>query len=313
MRPDPTPVATEPVFAAPAGGMSVLIDRLVAALAATRASRSRPVLAVERLADGDGVRRHHRRAGDGAAPRPDRAGGRRACWTTSRSPPSCSRRSPTVATTARQLLRSPDERLPRASRRGSHRHRHVASSSKWAPPRQRSGHLAGLRRPLPPIDSPIEMTDDDVLTAHRDATSGQPWASRRHRSEDRITRYRDAFPQYRVGHLDRIASMEATLLERGPDCWPCAGWPTAALASRRASAKPAAAAALAAGSGSTPRDPMLTAGRTAGLRSGLASWPGCARASRCHRGAGGHSLSSASRCGRCCSPGGRRDNDSGPA
>ena len=39
--------------------------------------------------------------------------------------------------------------------------------------------------------------------------------------EHRITRYRDGFPQYTVGHLDRIAEMEATLVRDAPDLAVC--------------------------------------------------------------------------------------------
>ena len=62
---------------------------------------------------------------------------------------------------------------------------------------------------------PIAMSDEEVLDRIRDdlrATLGITAAP----VEVRITRYPDAFPQYAVGHLDRTDEIERDLLEHAP-------------------------------------------------------------------------------------------------
>ena len=62
---------------------------------------------------------------------------------------------------------------------------------------------------------PIAMSDEEILDRIRDdlrATLGITAAP----VEVRITRYPDAFPQYAVGHLDRTDEIERDLLEHAP-------------------------------------------------------------------------------------------------
>lgn len=88
------------------------------------------------------------------------------------------------------------------------------SSSKWA-------HLAGdpviLRVSMGHSADPGAIDLDDETIAQRIAadlrtTMGITAAP----TELRVTRYRDGFPQYRPGHLDRVARLEAALAERLP-------------------------------------------------------------------------------------------------
>lgn len=69
-------------------------------------------------------------------------------------------------------------------------------------------------------DGSIDLSDDEVLARIRAdllttmGISAVPL-------EYRITRYRDAFPQYAVGHLDRIDELEATLAVDAPNLVVC--------------------------------------------------------------------------------------------
>jgi oxygen-dependent protoporphyrinogen oxidase len=89
-------------------------------------------------------------------------------------------------------------------------------TSKWASLARDDG-LAILRVSLGHAADPgaIDLTDDEVLaTLSRDLhrTMGIDAAP----VESRISRWRDGFPQFAVGHLERTASVEATLASSTP-------------------------------------------------------------------------------------------------
>jgi len=67
---------------------------------------------------------------------------------------------------------------------------------------------------------PIEFDDEEVL-ARIAADLGTTMGIRAEPVEHRISRYRDGFPQYAVGHLDRIASLETALAADAPDLAVC--------------------------------------------------------------------------------------------
>jgi len=93
------------------------------------------------------------------------------------------------------------------------------SSTKWA---RLAGDPVILRVSMGHADdhAPIGFTDDEVLeriAADLRVTMGITAAPVEHR----IARYPNGFPQYRVGHLDRVAELEAHLLEDAPDLAVC--------------------------------------------------------------------------------------------
>lgn len=67
---------------------------------------------------------------------------------------------------------------------------------------------------------PIELDDQEVL-ARIAADLATTMGIRAEPVEHRISRYRDGFPQYAVGHLDRIASLETALAADAPDLAVC--------------------------------------------------------------------------------------------
>lgn len=89
------------------------------------------------------------------------------------------------------------------------------ASSKWERLRQPGTVLLRSSLGHRDADDVIDASDDAIIaavqTAHR-RTMGIDTPPRR----VRIVRYRDAFPQYDVGHLDRIAALDESLLRDAP-------------------------------------------------------------------------------------------------
>jgi oxygen-dependent protoporphyrinogen oxidase len=221
-----TPAPAGPVFAAPRAGMGSLIDELVAGLAARGVD-----LATDY--DVDGIERD----GDGWALW-ERVGSRLetdAVIVTSPAPVASRLVRPMApgaadllvaidhASVALVALAIPTNQLPRPLDASGFLVPRTAgltitaaswSSSKWA-------HLAGedaiLRVSCGHRGDPAAtaLDDDDLLAAvlaDLSTTMGFDPAP----GEVRISRYPAGFPQYDVGHLDRVAAIEADLADRAP-------------------------------------------------------------------------------------------------
>ena len=170
------------------------------------------------------------------------------------------------------------------------------ASSKWERLRQPGTVLLRSSLGHRDADDVIDASDDAIIaavqTAHR-RTMGIDTPPRR----VRIVRYRDAFPQYDVGHLDRIAALDESLLRDAPHvalCGMAFGGVGIPACIRRARTE-------------AGRRPPGGAGGIKRRRAG--SCPGAPPAARpdsrsapaCPRGGGGRSRSPASRCGSGCS------------
>lgn len=205
----------EPVFAAPRRGMGELIDRLASRLAA-RGVEIVTGVAAGTLPDADGV--------VVATPAPQAV-------------PLLAGRSPEAAELLAAVEHasvvfttvafSPDDVPGPLDGSGFLVPRDAGltitavswSSSKWE-------HLGGgdviLRVAMGHSRDPrpVEMDDDEILAVvRRDlrTTMGIDAAP----TEVRVRRFRDGFPQYAVGHLDRVDRIEAALLRDAPDLALC--------------------------------------------------------------------------------------------
>jgi oxygen-dependent protoporphyrinogen oxidase len=223
------PPAPGPVFAAPRAGMGALIDELALGLAARGVDvrTGTPVVAIERRADAWSV------AVEGGAPEALEATG----VVVATPAPVASRLVAPIAPAAASLLGGITHAsvamvtlaIPVSSLGGDldasgflvPRDAGLTvtaaswATSKWAHLadgdtailRVSCGHRADPR--------PVALPDDelvDVVLADLATTMGLDAAP----TEVRISRYVDGFPQYEVGHLDRVAAIEGAVREAAP-------------------------------------------------------------------------------------------------
>lgn len=205
----------EPVFAAPAGGMQALVDELVDALG-RRNVALRSGATVDELPDADGV----------VLTTPAAVTARLLAGRSELAAATLA--SITYASVVFTTLAFRRDDIPGdldASGFLVPRDAGLAitaaswSSTKWE---RLAGDPVILRVSMGHADdhAAIELDDDEVLAriAHDLRVTMGIGASP---VEHRIARYRDGFPQYAVGHLDRIADLEAALLVDAPELAVC--------------------------------------------------------------------------------------------